>query len=93
MDTDLNATIEKTGTDAVASSSQEVNYNIKYNATVTEYIGTGLVTITDYLPYAIDESKSNLDGGTYDALTNTITWTENIDHIKHIRKWRLSSFD
>ena len=81
MDTDLNATIEKTGTDAVASSSQEVNYNIKYNATVTEYIGTGLVTITDYLPYAIDESKSNLDGGTYDALTNTITWTENIDHI------------
>ena len=81
MDTNLDSKIEKTGTELVTSSSQEVNYNIKYNATVTEYIGTGLVTITDYLPYAIDVEKSNLDGGTYDALTNTITWTENIDHI------------
>ena len=81
MDTNLDSKIEKTGTGAVASSKQEVNYNIKYNATVTEYIGTGLVTITDYLPYAIDESKSNLDGGKYDALTNTITWTLAIDHI------------
>ena len=81
MDTNLDSKIEKTGTELVTSSSQEVSYSIKYNATVTEYIGTGLVTITDYLPYAIDESKSNLDGGTYDALRNTITWTENIDHI------------
>ena len=81
MDTNLDSKIEKTGTELVTSSSQEVNYNIKYNATVTEYIGTGLVTITDYLPYAIDVEKSNLDGGTYDALRNTITWTENIDHI------------
>ena len=81
MDTLLDSRIEKTGTGAVASSSQEVNYNIKYNATVTEYIGTGLVTITDYLPYAIDVEKSELDGGTYDALRNTITWTQNIDHI------------
>ena len=81
MDTNLDSKIEKTGTELVTSSSQEVSYSIKYNATVTEYIGTGLVTITDYLPYAIDVEKSNLDGGTYDALTNTITWTENIDHI------------
>ena len=81
MNTFLDAKIEKTGTDLVTSSSQEVNYNIKYNATVEDYIGASLVTITDYLPYAIDETKSNLDGGTYDALTNTIVWTENIDHI------------
>ena len=81
MDTNLDAKIEKTGTELVTSSSQEVNYNIKYNATIKDYIGTGLVTITDYLPYAIDVEKSELDGGTYDALSNTITWTENIDHI------------
>ena len=81
MDTNLDSKIEKTGTELVTSSSQEVNYNIKYNATVTEYIGTGLVTITDYLPYAIDVEKSELDGGTYDSLSNTITWTQNIDHI------------
>ena len=81
MNTDLEASIEKIGTDAVASSSQKVNYNIKYNATIKDYIGESLVTIVDYLPYKIDESKSNLDGGTYDSVANTITWTENIDHI------------
>ena len=81
MNTDLEASIEKTGTDAVASSSQEVNYNIKYNATIKDYIGESLVTITDYLPYAIDVEKSELDGGTYDSVSNTITWTEKIDHI------------
>ena len=81
MNTDLEASIEKTGTELVTSSSQEVNYNIKYNATVTEYIGASLVTITDHLPYAIDVEKSELDGGIYDSVSNTITWTENIDHI------------
>ena len=81
MNTDLEASIEKTGTELVTSSSQEVNYNIKYNATVTEYIGASLVTITDYLPYAIDVEKSELDGGVYDSVSNTITWTEKIDHI------------
>ena len=81
MNTDLEANIEKTGTELVTSSSQEVNYNIKYNATVIDYIGASLVTITDYLPYAIDVEKSELDGGKYDSVANTITWTENIDHI------------
>ena len=81
MDTSLDSNIEKTGTDLVTSSTQEVNYNIKYNTTVEEYIGEALITITDYMPYAIDEEKSDLDGGTYDSVSNTITWTENIDHI------------
>ena len=81
MDTFLDSSIEKTGTELVTSSGQEVNYNIKYNATVEDYIGTSLVTITDYMPYAIDVNRSNIDGGTYDALTNTITWTQSIDHI------------
>ena len=81
METNLDTKIEKTGTELITSSTQEVSYNIKYNATVKDYIGASLVTITDYLPYAIDVEKSNLDGGTYDPLTNTIVWTENIDHI------------
>ena len=81
MDTNLDANIEKTGTELTTSSKDEVNYNIKYNATVKDYIGESLVTITDYLPYSIDENLSELDGGTYDSLTNTITWTENIEHI------------
>ena len=81
MNTDLEANIEKTGTELVTSSSQEVNYNIKYNAIVNDYIGEALITITDHLPYAIDVEKSELDGGTYDSVANTITWTENIVHI------------
>ena len=81
MDTNLDSNIEKTGTDLITSSTQEVNYNIKYNATVEDYLGGAEITLTDYLPYAIDVEKSELDGGTYDSLTNTITWTEEIDHI------------
>ena len=81
MNTDLEASIEKTGTEKVTSSKQEVSYNIRYNATIKDYIGESLVTIVDYLPYKIDESKSNLDGGIYDSIANTITWTENIEHI------------
>src|SRR5699024_11882295 len=54
---------------------------IKYNATIKDYIGESLVTIVDHLPYSIDVEKSELDGGTYDSVSNTITWTENIDHI------------
>ena len=81
MNTDLEASIEKTGTEKVTSSTQEVNYNIKYDATIKDYIGASLVTITDYLPYAIDVEKSELDGGTYDSVGNTITWQETIDHI------------
>ena len=81
MNTDLEASIEKTGTEKVTSSTQEVNYNIKYDATIKDYIGASLVTIVDHLPYSIDVEKSELDGGIYDSVSNTITWTENIDHI------------
>ena len=81
MNTDLEASIEKTGTEKVTSSKQEVSYNIRYNATIKDYIGESLVTIVDHLPYAIDVEKSELDGGIYDSVSNTITWTEKIDHI------------
>ena len=79
--TDLEAKIEKTGTDKITSTSQEVNYNIKYNATVEDYIGEALVTIVDYLPYDIDETKSDLAGGEYDSVARAIIWKERIEHI------------
>ena len=79
--TDLEATIEKTGTDKITSTSQEVNYNVKYNATVEDYIGEALVTIVDYLPYDIDETKSDLAGGEYDSVARAIIWKERIEHI------------
>ena len=81
MNINLDSSITKTGTEQVTSSSQEVNYNITYNAKVTNYIGEALITIVDILPYEIDENLSNLDGGTYDKESKTITWRETIDHI------------
>ena len=81
MNINLESSLEKTGTKIVTSSKQDVKYSLVYNATVTNYIGEALVTIVDYLPYEIDEEKSKLNGGIYDKESNTITWTEKIDHI------------
>ena len=81
MNINLDSNITKTGTELITSSKDEVNYNIKYTATVNNYIGEALVTIVDTLPYEIDESLSNLNGGTYDNESKTITWRETIDHI------------
>ena len=82
---DLNSNIEsnitKTGTGEITHSIDEVNYTITYNATVDEYIGEGRVTIVDYLPYAIDEGKSDIANGTYDSEAKTITWVEELGHI------------
>ena len=45
-----------------------------YKFTTKDYLGESKVIINDVLPYDIDESKSYLDGGTYDSSTKTITW-------------------
>ena len=73
-DSNLSASIIKTGTDSLTSRNDKVTYNIKYNATVGEYVGDGTITIIDYLPYKIDTSNSNLDGGVYNDTDKTITW-------------------
>mgnify|MGYP005795271303 CR=1 FL=1 len=81
MNSNIDSNIEKVGTEEITSSTQEVSYEINYNATVTDYIGEGKVTIVDYLPYAIDEGKSNIANGTYNSEDHTITWVEDIGHI------------
>ena len=73
--------VTKSGTDRITSANQEVNYTVNYTANVTDYIGNAEVTIVDTLPYEIDEGKSNLDGGTYDSASKTITWTENVSDL------------
>ncbi len=73
-DSNLSASIIKTGTNKITSRNDKVTYNIKYNATVGEYVGDGTITIIDYLPYKIDTSNSNLDGGVYNDTDKTITW-------------------
>ena len=78
---DLDANITKSGPEEITSSSDVANYEINFTSTVKDYIGDGKVIITDTIPYGIDESKSNLDGGTYDDEAKTITWEENLNNI------------
>ena len=75
--------ISKAGTDRITVANQEMSYTVTYTANITDYIGSAEVTIVDTLPYAIDEAKSDLAGGTYNSTNNinTITWTENVSDI------------
>ena len=66
--------IEKTSSETIDSIDSQFNYTIKYNVTINDYIGEATTTITDNLPYEIDETKSNLDGGIYNKENKTITW-------------------
>ena len=78
---DLDASITKTGTEEITSSTEPVNYEINFTSTIKEYIGDGKVIITDTLPYRIDETKSSLDGGIYDDEDKTITWEEDLTNV------------
>ena len=77
-----NQVINKTGTDRITVVNQEMSYTVTYTANVTDYIGNAEVTIVDTLPYAIDEARSDLAGGTYDAQAQTITWKEAVEGIQ-----------
>lgn len=78
-DSNIVPEIKKEGTGKITSNSQTINYQIEYKADFTDLIGQGTVTIVDNLPYKIDESRSNLNGGVYNEANKTITWTENVD--------------
>ena len=76
-DSNLNSEIIKSGTNKITKSKDKVSYKIEYNSTFTDYIGDANITVVDNLPYKIDVSKSNLDGGVYDDENKTITWNIN----------------
>lgn len=80
IDTD-NTRLLKTGTDKVTSVTDSFEYKIEYHTVITDYIGDAKVTIVDNLPYAIDLSKSELNGGVYNEDAHTITWEEEITNI------------
>ena len=81
VDTKMDSKIEKTATEKITASKEPVTYNIKYHATITDYIGEAILTITDELPYKIDSMNSNLSEGNYNEETNTITWQINLGHM------------
>ena len=74
--------ISKNGTATIENLNQELTYNISYTARITNYSGRATVKLVDKLPYAIDEAKSDLAGGTYDAQAQTITWEEAVEGIQ-----------
>ena len=74
--------ISKNGTTTIERLDQEITYNINYTAKITDYRGKAIVKLVDTLPYAIDEGKSDLAGGTYDEASKTITWEETVDNIQ-----------
>ena len=81
---EIESSITKSGTESIASSKQEVNYYIEYHAVVKDYIGESTLTVTDTLPYKIDEEKSELNGGKYDDNLQTITWIEDLGTINTV---------
>ena len=78
--TNINDSIQKTGTDKITSRNDLVSYKVDYSVDITDYIGPVTITLTDKLPYKIDQDKSTLDGGTYNDSSKTITWVQNISN-------------
>ena len=79
-DPTLSSSIEiRNGADTINNSSQTTEYQIVYSANVGDYLGDSTIVITNTLPYPIDPDASNLNGGTYDPETRTITWTESVN--------------
>ena len=78
--------ISKNGTATIDSLNGEITYNINYTARITDYAGRATVKLVDKLPYALDTNLTNiaenLDGGTYDAQAQTITWEEAVEGIQ-----------
>ncbi len=77
----INSITKVANKEEIKKDGDEIEYNINYTASINNYIGTATATIEDVLPYNIDSSKSNLNGGTYNEETKTIKWMENIEGI------------
>lgn len=62
-----------TGT-TLTNKESKVQYKIKYETNLTDFIGNAKLKVVSTLPYEIDTSDSQLDGGVYDQTQKTITW-------------------
>ena len=54
-------TLKVTGNEEIATTENEVTYNVDYNGTANNYNGDVLITITDTLPYEVEELPA-IDG-------------------------------
>lgn len=90
MDAQLQSTIQSTGTEKIVSKDENVYYDIEFNARINYFVGKAVITLVDTLPYPIDEENSDLAGGKYDAITNTITWTQ-IEDVDTFTTWEVKN--
>ena len=74
-DAKLSSSLKLIAPKTINNKKAPVDYTINYSATVKDYIGPVQVNLTLKLPYPIDETASDFNGGVYDATTNTISWT------------------
>ena len=85
----MDESIDKnTSVDIINNSNTNIPYSIEYKVNVNNVRKGDKVTtiVTDTLPFEIEESKSNLNGGIYNEENKTIIWTfeENISEFKYI---------
>ena len=66
--------IYKYGPSYINKRTDEVSYDLSLYGNISPYVGTSEVKLVDHLPYKIDISKSNLNGGVYNEEDSTITW-------------------
>jgi len=72
--------VSKIGPENVTSISDKFNYTLKYQANIVDYVGNVTLTLTDKLPYEIDEDKSTYDNRcTYNNKTLVCTKEININ--------------
>ena len=64
----------KTGTLKIDNPDNRIDYNIKYNNVIDNYIGPVEVMIIDYLPYKIDIDNSILDDFIYHEEDNILVY-------------------
>ena len=78
-DSNIEPNITKEGTDEINTKNEKIKYKINYKVDFTDYIDKATITLIDKLPYKIDITKSNIDGGIYNEEEKTITWKEEVD--------------
>ena len=73
---EVNTRTSKEGTTSVKLRDDLVEYTLSYDGTITGYVGHVTYKLVDKLAYHLDTSHAglDLDGGTYDDQTKTITW-------------------
>ena len=71
-------------TSMVDREINNVKYKIDFKVSIKKYFGNANVTLTATLPFSVDVSKSNLDGGTYNEITRSIVWEDEIKEIDKI---------